>query len=502
MKETRIQRAKLNAGTTLLNQLVYTLCGLIIPWIMIDTFGSVAYGLTTSIAQFLSYISLFEGGIGRVARGELYKPLAQKDTTGVSKIYLAVKRMFRNIGIAFIGYTLILAVFYKDIASVTEFSRYYVFAMVIAISIGKLAEYMGGIANVTLFNADQRQYAVNAVIIFSNIANALVVVLLVTLGCDILWVKLGSGLVFAIKPIIYIAYRNKHYNIVKTKEKFVLKNRWTGLGQHMAYFVHTNTDVFILTIFSDFRMVAVYSVYNLVIASMRNITTAFTGGMEAVFGDMIAKKEKTSLISAYDKYKLLLTILTIVLFGVTAILIVPFVQLYTAGVNDADYTQPAFAIILMLAEAVTCLVLPCTNLPIAANKLKESRFGAYGEAIINMVISLILVFWNPLVGIALGTFISALFKGVYYIVFSAKHILKQSVVPMLSKFFGVVLSLVLISVGGMIIVQHIAISNFLIWAVCGVVCVVIVGAISLIVGQLLYPGKIKDVVSVVLKKNK
>ena len=65
----RIARVKMNVISTLTHQLVTTLCGLVIPWIMIDTFGSTAYGITISIAQFLSYITLLEGGIGRVARG-------------------------------------------------------------------------------------------------------------------------------------------------------------------------------------------------------------------------------------------------------------------------------------------------------------------------------------------------------------------------------------------------------------------------------------------------
>ena len=90
--DNRMRRARINAATTLLNQLVTTFVGVAIPWIMIGRFGSEAYGATTSIAQFLAYISLFEGGIGRVARGALYGPLAEGDNAKISGIYLAVKR--------------------------------------------------------------------------------------------------------------------------------------------------------------------------------------------------------------------------------------------------------------------------------------------------------------------------------------------------------------------------------------------------------------------------
>ena len=103
--DKRLQRAKINALTTLLSQLVTTVVGILIPWIMIENFGSEAYGATVSIAGFLTYISLFEGGIGRVARGALYKPLALGDEEQISCIYLAIKRFFTVIREIFVTHS-------------------------------------------------------------------------------------------------------------------------------------------------------------------------------------------------------------------------------------------------------------------------------------------------------------------------------------------------------------------------------------------------------------
>ena len=89
-----MRNTKKNITTTLLSQVVSTVCGVVIPCVLISTFGSAMYGLTTSIAQFLSYISLLESGIGRVARAEMYAPLAKKDDLEVSRVYYAIKRFF------------------------------------------------------------------------------------------------------------------------------------------------------------------------------------------------------------------------------------------------------------------------------------------------------------------------------------------------------------------------------------------------------------------------
>lgn len=493
--DKRQKRAKVNAATTLANQLVAMLCGMLIPWIMIDTFGSEAYGATTSIAQFLSYISILEGGIGRAARGELYKPLAEGDIDNISRVYLAVRRFFSTIGTAFLGYALILAFCYYDIADVATFSRDYVFWLVIAITIGKFAEFMGGYSNITLFNADQRQYVSNLTVIGTSLLNVLLVVILSRSGCDLLWVKLGSSLVFVIKPVVYAIYLKKHYTIIRTKERAKLKNRWTAIGQHIAYFIQNNIAVFTLTIFADLKAVAVYSVYHLISYSLRNVVTSFGGGMEAMFGDMIARNEMEELEKAYKRYKLTLTLLTLTLFGAAMVLILPFIKLYTAGVTDTNYYQPLFAGILLLGDALYCLTLPCYNLPIAAGKLKESRAGAYGEAIISVVVSVALVFWNPLIGVSVATLVAMLFKGVYLIVFSAKSVLHVKPGRLLRDFFGTTIVLVLIAWGGIWISNYLPIENYISWALHGVGTVVVTGVMAIFVGGVQYPGTIKSIAS-------
>ena len=499
--DKRLHTARKNVASTLANQLITTLCGLVIPWIMIDTFGSAAYGATTSIAQFLSYISLFEGGIGRVARGALYKPLADRDDEGISQVYLAVKRFFSCIGLAFAGYAVVLAFVYHDIAEVAIFDREYTFMLVVGIAIGKFAEYMGGVSKVTLFNADQKQYVVNAVYIITNILNAGLIVLLAKCGADILWVKVMSSMVFVMRPVLYSLYLRRHYRIRRKGTRAVLPNKFTGIAQHTAYVIQNNTDVLILTVLADLRSVAVYSVYHLIIFSMRNVVTSFTGGMEALLGDMVAKGEQETLRRTYRGYKLILTVLTVALFGATAVLILPFVRLYTADVTDADYIRPVFGLLLVLSEALNCLVLPCFNLTIAANKLRESQIGAYGEAAVNVVVSLVLVIvWDPLVGVALGTLASTVFKCVYYTVFTGREILKGHVMRMLVKMTATALVLVELAVGGVWLMETMPVSNYFIWGLWGVGCVLVTGAIGFAVGAMLYPDQVKNMKSLLLRK--
>lgn len=476
MKKNRMEKSKLNIVTTLINQLVTTACGIVIPGVFISVFGSEAYGISVSVTQFLSYITLLESGVGGVARAMLYDPLARGDNRGISSVYYAVRSFFYRVAIAFTVYSIAVGLTYHKLAHVTIFSRTYIFLLVLVIGMSTLAKYMGGLANLTLLAADQRQYINNIISVGITAVNTLSILVMTGLGCGLLSVKLGSSIIFVIRPLLYSLYVKKHYQLKRNEnDKAKLEQKWTGIGQHLAYFLHTNTDVALLTLFANTKLVAVYSVYNLVISSIRAITESFSGGMEAAFGEMIAKGQKARLRNAYLRYKTMITTASFVLFCCTGILIVPFVRLYTKGITDADYIQTAFSFILMLAEAVNCIVLPCSCLPVASNMLRQTRWGAYGEAIINILLSCILIRRSPLLGVAIGTLAATVFRGAFYMVYSSKKILQISSGRVIAKFIAVVAGMCGVTAIGRCIISTFAIENYFQWVLCGAAVFAAVG---------------------------
>lgn len=481
--------------TQLIRQVFATLCGIVLPRVLIGAFGSVVYGATTSIAQFLSYITLLEGGVGSVARGALYEPLAKGDKAQISRIRRAIHSFFLKIAGIFLVYTLIIGFFYYDIADVTVFDRTFTFGLVIAISLSSMSNYLGGIADLTLMQADQKQYLTNTVMTVTNILNMLFVVILVKLGANILVVKLGTALIFVTRRIFYIGYVKRHYKLPKVENNgYQLEQRWTGMGQHIAFFLHVNTDIILLTVFADLKTVAVYSVYYLVVRSIWDISSAFSGGMEAKFGELIAKKQGDALHRSYRKYTMMLTLVALVLFGCTGALIVPFVRLYMSGITDANYIQPVFALLLLLSEAINCFSLAYSTLPISANQLRQSRWGSYGEAIINVTLSLILIHWNPLLGVALGTLTATTFKALFYMRYTAKHILHCSAWRVMGRFAGAVAVLLLVSCVGMTLMCNVPMENFLVWVFWAGVTFVAVGAAALVFGMAAFPAELRSMI--------
>jgi hypothetical protein len=119
--------------------------------------------------------------------------------------------------------------------------------------------------------------------------------------------------------------------------------------------------------------------------------------------------------------------ITTILFTSTALLILPFVTVYTKGVTDVNYYRPLFAYIFTAAEAVYCIRLPYHAVVLAAGHFKQTRNGAFMEAFINISLSFLLVnFWG-LVGVVIGTFCAMLFRTIQYAVYLSKHILVRSI---------------------------------------------------------------------------
>ena len=86
-----------NTISALLSQLVTIVCGLVLPRLILQCYGSSVNGLVNSISQFLSVISFLELGVGAVTQTALYGPLANGDIRMQSEVYVSARRFFSKI---------------------------------------------------------------------------------------------------------------------------------------------------------------------------------------------------------------------------------------------------------------------------------------------------------------------------------------------------------------------------------------------------------------------
>jgi len=424
----RSKKVLLNVISSLVLQIVVLICGFIVPKLIMTNFGSSVNGLVSSITQFLSYITLLEAGIGPVVLSTLYKPIAKKDKKSIENILKSAEKFFRVISTIFVIYIVVLAVVYPNFVN-SEFDYIYTVSLIVIISISIFVEYCFGMTYKLYLIADQKNYIISLIQIIGYVLNTIIIVLLVKFGAGIHCVKLISGLVFVLRPVIQNIYVKRKYNInLKNADKnYDLKQKWDGLAQHVAYVIHCNTDITILTIFTHISQVSVYAVYNLIVKGVNSLIQSFISGVSTAFGDMIAREEKQQLNRNFKIYELIYYSITTIVYTCTILLIVPFVKIYTSGINDANYNNPIFAYILVLSELTWAIRQPYNELTKAAGNFKQTRKGAWIECIVNIVVSLVLVKQIGMVGVAIGTLVAMLIRTVEFIYHASKYILERSI---------------------------------------------------------------------------
>ncbi len=443
----RLKKAIINTSIAILSEFVTVICGLILPRMILATFGSKYNGVVSSITQFLQCIALLNAGISGVTRAALFKPLADKDKYSISAIVKSTERYMRRIAKIFVAVLIVFALIYPLIVK-SEFEWVFTFSLVLIIGISTFAQYFFGTAYQMLLSADQRNYIVSGFTTISIILNTIIAIIIIKMNGTIHAVKLGSAAIYVLQPIILRKYVVMKYGILNKVivDDSALKQRRYALAHTFANYVHDNTDIVVLTLFSTMKEVSVYVIYNLVISNIRKILKSFTAGIEAAFGNMMAKKENLVLKKTIGEFETFMFWSSSIFFTCTTLLIVQFVDIYTKGIIDANYHRPLFAYTFTVAEYFYCIRIPYYSVIQAAGRYKETQVGALLEAVINLVISLALVKWLGILGVAIGTLIAMIFRTLQYGFYVYREILHTNLIGMIKKVL-VYLGGILLSIG-------------------------------------------------------
>ena len=422
----RRKKLYLNTITAVLNQLVALLCGFVLPRYILVYFGSDTNGLVNSITQFLSAISFLEFGVGPVIQSNLYEPLADNDAITISKIVVSAERFYMRIAYIFLVYIAVLAIVFPK--TTPEYDYWYTVSLLMIISISTFAQYYFGITYQVLLNADQKVYVHSTLQIITTVLNTILSIILMQLGCGIHIVKLASAIVYVIRPVAQNIYVKKKYCIDRkiTYIEEPIKQKWNGFAQHLAAVVCGQTDVMLLTFFSTYQKVSIYSVYLLVVNGVTKMLMTAVSGLESFWGNMLARKEYALLNETFDCVEALIHMVVTFLFTTTAILIAPFISVYTKGLEDnAAYYLPQFGALLTFAYGAQCLRIPYFRVIKAAGHYKETQNGAFISMGINVILSVMLVFKYQLVGVAIGTLFAMLYHTIYFAWYLRRKIINR-----------------------------------------------------------------------------
>ena len=477
---------RLTTLSTLLLEIVTLVSGLIMPRLILSYFGSTSNGLISSITQFLGFSTILRAGLGGAIRAALYRPIAENDQDEISAIMAATEQHMKKvagiIAVAILGFACIYPFFVIE-----EYKWLYAFTMVLIIGSGTLVENLFGIKCQILLQADQKYYIATLVAIVGHVLVTLTSAIIIVCGGNMHMVRIGAVLAAFIKPLLLNVYVKKHYNInwkAKPDEK-AIGQRWNAFFQQVAAVMNETVSLVILTLLQPLASISVYTVHSMVVFNIRSIVNSFCAGSNSTFGSILASGDEYELRKTFFFIEWLIFAVGCLLFSITAVMLTPFVMLYTASITDVDYYQPLFGILMVLSAFVFSVKHPYQYLVEGAGKFKETRNGAILEVGINVAASVLFVLKFGFVGVLMGILCSSIIRTVEYALFAFKHLLHVSRWHLVKHFLLLGITFASCFVVGKL-VCFIPYTSYFEWALNAVFVAIASAVIVLVVSLLFY----------------
>ena len=425
MKKGRL--AAINAFVGFFSQLIILALGLIIPKIIINNYGSDTNGLTNTITQIFTYIALLEAGIGQAVQNALYPHFQKDDKKSISELMSAGRRYYRKISIFYALAVLIAAMVLPFILK-TEVDFWTIFFYVFFEGLTSLVSFYFTGLWVIFLNTAGKTYFTNIITLLCRILQYGAKIVLALFGVNILFVQVGYFLVSLVSLLIYGLYMKNKYGWIDYKaadKSFRLPDRNAYILTEVASAIFSSTDMVVLSIMVSTSLSSVYSVYNMVFLAINALINGVYTAIKYILGHAYSENlERYKKL--HDAFNSLFIGITTVCMCVCMWLTLPFVELYTRGVEDINYVYEWLPFWFCMVQMLSMSRYVAGNISGIAGYAKPVSFSSLAEAITNIVATVILVYFFGIYGAIIGTVIALPIKVIYVNYLAERKIMKRS----------------------------------------------------------------------------
>lgn len=451
-------------------QVANAVAGLIIPALIIKSYGSSVNGLVGSIRQFLGFAALVEAGLGMAAIASLYRPIAAHDNSSLSSIMTAIRVFYQRTGWLFLIAVIGIALGYPLVLR-GQLSLGLILALVAVLGSVQVFDYFVIAKYRVLLFASGRNYIMS----FAQTVNVLV-----TTGVSVGLVSLGSGVVpvfgasslISILSLLFVKYSSRRIfpdvTYASGEPNFhALGARRAAFVQQMTGMVIFNTPVILLTFFVPLSDVSVYLVYSMIFAAVGSLVGIVSTALLAMFGELGTAGDLARLRRAFVVFEELYYMFMTWAYVCATVLIMPFIHIYTSGMTDAEYSRPVVAVLFALVGVANGTRIPFNVLVTSHGLFRETVWRAVIEMAINIVASLVFVYYLGMVGVLLGALCSYAYRVVDFIVFASRRVLRQSPLAHVEPIVFNLVAGFILALAGLHVVPS-ELHSYARWALCAV----------------------------------
>lgn len=409
------------------SQLLTILLGIILPRLVLTSYGSEINGLINSVTQIYSYIALLEAGIGTATVQALYKTLGEENQAETNAVLAATNRYYHRTGVLYLIAILLFSTLYPFLIT-TDIDSVTVALIIVFNGLGNVINYFFQAKYMLLLQADGKNFVQTQMNMAINVLKNVAKIILMACGADVVFVQM-IGMFVSLIQMAYIGW------YVKTRYTWIdlrVKPNYDAISQSRNVLVHqvsglifNNTDMIILTVFCGLKVVSVYSMYSLLLGMIGTALSTVTSSLVFVLGQTY-HSDRAKYKKMFECYELYYMALVFALYAVANLFLVPFLRLYTQGVEDINYIDP-YMPMLCISTHLLSSGRSATNQAITfAGHFKLTQNRAILESVINLVASLIAVQFLGIYGVILGTIAALLYRSNDIILYANKHILQRN----------------------------------------------------------------------------
>ena len=153
-------------------------------------------------------------------------------------------------------------------------------------------------------------------------------------------------------------------------------------------------------------LASVYAVYKAVTSMVGGAIGAFINAPRLGFGALFAEGRKDDAEILFNQYEKITCIVLSIVLGTTCLLIMPFVELYTTGIQDINYTNKLMALLILLTVFFETIHIPSGQIIQMSGTFEPYRkIQSIGCVflVITMALGRLLLGLYGIVGAVLGT---------------------------------------------------------------------------------------------------
>ncbi|HBI93583.1 MAG TPA: sugar isomerase [Terrisporobacter glycolicus] len=395
----------------LISQIVTLSLGIIIPRLLIVSYGSEINGLLSSIKQIFVYVALLEAGIGTAALQALYDPVGNDNREKVSEIMSATSHYYRRTGILY-GLSVVGLAFIYPLIFRSELNTLMIASIILLQGSSGVIRYFFQGKLIILLRVDGKSYITTNIATIVNVATHLVQIVLILCGFNIISVQIAYFVINIAQMIYLTSYIKKYYGWLDLNAKpdyKALESSKSVILHQVSGLVFNNTDVLVLTYFCGLKVVSVYSLYSLIISCVASVIDTICSSVEFLLGQAF-HTDREKFLKMQDVYETYYLAISFCFFAITLTMLPSFIQLYSKGVTDINYVDKWLPYLFVVLNILMYARRTSSQIINFAGHFKETQLRSALESVINFGVSLMCVQKIGIYGVLIGTIVALLYR--------------------------------------------------------------------------------------------